>query len=49
MIVSIHKSARKEMIEINNPKTEIARIPRAWRNADGSRILDVVEVNAKIA
>jgi hypothetical protein len=42
VIVSIHKSARKEMIEINNPKTEIARIPRAWRNADGSRIVEVI-------
>lgn len=49
MTVSVQRAARKEMIDVNNPKKELGRVPKAWRNADGSRILDVVEVNAKIA
>jgi hypothetical protein len=36
--VSIHKAVRKEMVDVNNPRYEIERIPKAWRNADGSRI-----------
>jgi hypothetical protein len=39
--VSIHKAVRKEMVDVNNPKLEIDRIPRAWRNADGSRLEQV--------
>jgi len=38
VIVSIHKASRKEMIDVNNPRLEVDRIPRAWRNADGSKI-----------
>lgn len=41
--VSIHKAVRKEMMDVNNPRQEIARIPKAWRNADGSKIDEVVE------
>jgi len=36
--VSIHKAVRKEMVDVNNPRQEVDRIPVAWRNADGSRI-----------
>jgi hypothetical protein len=37
---SIHKAVRKEMVDVNNPKKEISRIPKPWRNADGSKIVD---------
>lgn len=39
--VSIHKAVRKEMMDVNNPRLEVSRIPKAWRKADGSRIEDV--------
>jgi hypothetical protein len=36
--VSINKAVRKEMVDVNNPRQEVDRIPKAWRNADGSRL-----------
>jgi len=36
--VSIQKAVRKEMVDVNNPRYEIERIPKAWRNADGSKL-----------
>ena len=38
--VSIHKAIKKEMVNENNPKQEIGRIPRPWRNADGSKVIE---------
>jgi hypothetical protein len=38
--ISVHKAVKKEMVEVNNPKKEISRIPKAWRNADGSKFVE---------
>jgi hypothetical protein len=40
VIVSIHKASKKEMKTVNNPKQELGRIPKPWRNADGSKIVE---------
>lgn len=42
VFISIHKAVKKEMIEINNPKMEIVKIPKAWRNADGTKLVEPV-------
>jgi hypothetical protein len=38
VIVSIHKASKKELTTVNNPKQELGRVPKPWRNADGSKI-----------
>jgi hypothetical protein len=38
LTVMIQKAVKKEVVEVNNPKKELAKVPKAWRNADGSKI-----------
>ena len=38
--ISVHKAVKKETIDVNNPKKEISRIPKPWRNADGSKVVE---------
>ena len=39
VVVAVNRAVKKETELINEPTMEIGRIPKPWRNADGSRIV----------
>lgn len=45
VITSVNRAVKKETELVNEPTIEIDRIPRAWRNADGSSVVEQPVVN----